>query len=156
MSILNINDSFITPDTTVESETLNVSSIPLSLYIHIPWCVKKCPYCDFNSHELAADHSLAKYEEYVDALVLDAMSQQPLAQGRKISSIFIGGGTPSLLPIAQYQRLFTQLRHYFDFACDIEITMEANPGTLEHAPFAEYLAVGINRLSRAPNYPQWL
>ena len=147
MSILNINDSFITPDTTVESETLNVSSIPLSLYIHIPWCIKKCPYCDFNSHELAADHSLAKYDEYVDALVLDAMSQQPLAQGRKISSIFIGGGTPSLLPIAQYQRLFTQLRHYFDFACDIEITMEANPGTLEHAPFAEYLAVGINRLS---------
>ena len=147
MSILSLNDSLSTTDTTFETVTVDINSIPLSLYIHIPWCVKKCPYCDFNSHELAADHSLTKYEEYVDALILDAMSQQPLAQGRKISSIFIGGGTPSLLPITQYQRLFAQLRQYFDFACDIEITMEANPGTLEHAPFAEYLAVGINRLS---------
>lgn len=147
MSILSLNDSLSTTDTTFETVTVDINSIPLSLYIHIPWCVKKCPYCDFNSHELAGDHSLTKYEEYVDALILDAMSQQPLAQGRKISSIFIGGGTPSLLPITQYQRLFAQLRQYFDFACDIEITMEANPGTLEHAPFAEYLAVGINRLS---------
>ncbi|WP_350560391.1 radical SAM family heme chaperone HemW [Psychrobacter sp. CAL346-MNA-CIBAN-0220] len=122
-------------------------SIPLALYIHIPWCVKKCPYCDFNSHELGANIELSMYDEYVDTLLADAHLQQPLTQGRKISSIFIGGGTPSLLPIAQYQRLFAGLRILFNFADDIEITMEANPGTLEHAPFSEYLEVGINRLS---------
>ncbi|WP_201556161.1 radical SAM family heme chaperone HemW [Psychrobacter sp. 72-O-c] len=126
---------------------IDAKGIPLALYIHIPWCVKKCPYCDFNSHELGTDISLSMYDEYVDALLLDARMQQPLTQGREISSIFIGGGTPSLLPIAQYQRLFSGLRACFDFASDIEITMEANPGTLEHAPFSEYLDVGINRLS---------
>ncbi|KRG37150.1 radical SAM family heme chaperone HemW [Psychrobacter sp. P11G3] len=126
---------------------VDVTDIPLSLYIHIPWCVKKCPYCDFNSHELPIDSELSMYEEYVDALLLDAAMQQPLTQGRKIGSIFIGGGTPSLLPIAQYQRLFSGLRTCFEFAEDIEVTMEANPGTLEHAPFAQYLEVGINRLS---------
>lgn len=126
---------------------ISVMDIPLALYIHIPWCVKKCPYCDFNSHELPADSQLSMYEEYVDALLLDAQMQQPLTQGREIGSIFIGGGTPSLLPIAQYQRLFAGLRAYFIFADDIEVTMEANPGTLEHAPFAQYLDVGINRLS---------
>ena len=124
-----------------------VKDIPLALYIHIPWCVKKCPYCDFNSHELPMDSQLSMYDEYVDTLLLDAASQQALTQGREISSIFIGGGTPSLLPIAQYQRLFNGLREIFQFAGDIEVTMEANPGTLEHAPFAQYLDVGINRLS---------
>ena len=126
---------------------LKVRDIPLALYIHIPWCVKKCPYCDFNSHELPVDTQLSMYDEYVDALLLDASMQQSLAQGREIGSIFIGGGTPSLLPIAQYQRLFLGLRNIFRLAEDIEVTMEANPGTLEHAPFAEYLNVGINRLS---------
>ncbi len=152
---------------------IDEATVPLALYIHIPWCVKKCPYCDFNSHELPlvaqeADglsasafdsvptevihdkNSLSKsalFADYVQTLLLDASSQQVLAQGRTISSIFIGGGTPSLLPIAQYQQLFAGLRERFVFADDIEITMEANPGTLEHAPFAEYLAVGINRLS---------
>ena len=126
---------------------LNVREIPLALYIHIPWCVKKCPYCDFNSHELPIDSQLSMYDEYVDALLLDAAAQQPLTQGREISSIFIGGGTPSLLPIEQYQRLFNGLRKVFRFSDYIEVTMEANPGTLEHAPFAEYLKVGINRLS---------
>ncbi|MCG3842950.1 radical SAM family heme chaperone HemW [Psychrobacter sp. Ps1] len=132
---------------TTDTIEVNVTDIPLSLYIHIPWCVKKCPYCDFNSHELPMDSELSMYEDYVDALLLDAAMQQPLTQGRKIGSIFIGGGTPSLLPIAQYQRLFTGLRACFEFAEDIEVTMEANPGTLEHAPFAQYLEVGINRLS---------
>ena len=126
---------------------LTVRDIPLALYIHIPWCVKKCPYCDFNSHELPINSQLSMYDEYVDALLFDAVAQQSLTQGREISSIFIGGGTPSLLPIAQYQRLFNGLREVFRFADDIEVTMEANPGTLEHAPFAEYLQVGINRLS---------
>lgn len=129
------------------ASALAVKDIPLALYIHIPWCVKKCPYCDFNSHELPMDSQLSMYDEYVDALLLDAASQQPLTQGREIGSIFIGGGTPSLLPIAQYQRLFNGLREIFHFAKDIEVTMEANPGTLEHAPFAQYLDVGINRLS---------
>jgi len=129
------------------ASVIEVSAIPLALYIHIPWCVKKCPYCDFNSHELPIDSQLSMYDEYVDALLLDANLQQPLVQAREISSIFIGGGTPSLLPIEQYQRLFTGLRQIFQFANDIEITMEANPGTLEHAPFAQYLDVGINRLS---------
>ena len=130
-----------------ETSALIVKDIPLALYIHIPWCVKKCPYCDFNSHELPMDSQLSMYDEYVDTLLLDAASQQALTQGREISSIFIGGGTPSLLPIAQYQRLFNGLREIFQFAGDIEVTMEANPGTLEHAPFAQYLDVGINRLS---------
>ncbi|MCG3860961.1 MULTISPECIES: radical SAM family heme chaperone HemW [Psychrobacter] len=130
-----------------ETSALIVKDIPLALYIHIPWCVKKCPYCDFNSHELPMDSQLSMYDEYIDTLLLDAASQQALTQGREISSIFIGGGTPSLLPIAQYQRLFNGLREIFQFAGDIEVTMEANPGTLEHAPFAQYLDVGINRLS---------
>jgi len=126
---------------------LEITSIPLALYIHIPWCVKKCPYCDFNSHEMPDNMSERMFDDYVDALLLDAKSQQPLTQNRQITSIFIGGGTPSLLPIAQYRRLFSGLKDCFDFSPDIEITMEANPGTLEHAPFSEYLDVGINRLS---------
>ncbi len=126
---------------------LEITSIPLALYIHIPWCVKKCPYCDFNSHEMPDNMSERLFDDYVDALLLDARSQQPLTQNRQISSIFIGGGTPSLLPIAQYRRLFLGLKACFDFSPDIETTMEANPGTLEHAPFSEYLDVGINRLS---------
>ncbi|WP_440453137.1 radical SAM family heme chaperone HemW [Psychrobacter sp. ASPA161_9] len=140
-------DNITTPSNATSTSCIEAIVIPLALYIHIPWCVKKCPYCDFNSHELGADVQLSMYDEYVDALLLDAQMQQPLTQGRQISSIFIGGGTPSLLPIVQYQRLFAGLRACFEFADDIEVTMEANPGTLEHAPFAEYLKVGINRLS---------
>ena len=140
-------DNITTPSSATNTACLDATIIPLALYIHIPWCVKKCPYCDFNSHELGDDVQLSMYDEYVDALLLDAKMQQPLTQGRQISSIFIGGGTPSLLPIVQYQRLFAGLRACFEFADDIEVTMEANPGTLEHAPFAEYLKVGINRLS---------
>lgn len=116
---------------------------PLSLYIHIPWCVKKCPYCDFNSHTLPTQ---APFGAYVDALIADAGTQAQLAKGRAIHSIFIGGGTPSLLPINEYARLFDGLRKWFHIG-DIEITMEANAGTLEHAPFEQYLALGINRLS---------
>lgn len=127
---------------------LSISAIPLALYIHIPWCVKKCPYCDFNSHELGASlDNAAMYRAYVDALLADASAQVPWLQGRQISSVFIGGGTPSLLPIAEYQRLFQGLRERLPFVAACEVTMEANPGTLEHAPFAEYLEVGINRLS---------
>lgn len=123
---------------------LDPTNIPLSLYIHIPWCVKKCPYCDFNSHALP---STAPFIDYVNALLADARSQISLMGGRKIQSIFIGGGTPSLLPIEHYRTLFLRLREIVPFADDIEITLEANPGTLEHAPFADYLTLGINRLS---------
>lgn len=123
---------------------LQVSSIPLALYIHIPWCVKKCPYCDFNSHTLNDD---IDFGNYVDVLLTDAKSQIPFVQGRKVSSVFIGGGTPSLLPTKQYACLFAGLKQIYSFTHDCEITMEANPATIEHAPFEEYLKVGINRLS---------
>ena len=123
---------------------LNPTAMPLSLYIHIPWCVKKCPYCDFNSHESRAQIDFAGY---VDALLSDLSTQLAWVQGRQIQSIFIGGGTPSLLPIAQYAVLFDGIRQQLRLAHHCEITMEANPATIEHAPFADYLAVGINRLS---------
>ncbi|WP_296405911.1 radical SAM family heme chaperone HemW [Psychrobacter sp.] len=146
------------------SSLINVLQVPLALYIHIPWCVKKCPYCDFNSHTLPHNDTLSKtinldatdqtssivddhFHLYVDALIKDINDQLPLLQGRKISSIFIGGGTPSLLPITQYQRLFDHLKSVLLLCDDLEVTMEANPGTLEHAPFEQYLQVGINRLS---------
>lgn len=128
--------------------------IPLALYIHMPWCVKKCPYCDFNSHAVpqgafSADGTLSSSleQEYLSALVADAAEQVKWAAGRVLSSVFIGGGTPSLISAAGYQWLFAELRKLFAFTDDCEITLEANPGTLEHAPFVEYLAAGINRLS---------
>jgi putative oxygen-independent coproporphyrinogen III oxidase len=128
--------------------------IPLALYIHMPWCVKKCPYCDFNSHAVPQGMfsvdgtlSLSLEQEYLGALVADAMQQVKWAAGRTLSSVFIGGGTPSLISAKGYQWLFSKLRQLFVFSDDCEITLEANPGTLEHASFAEYLAAGINRLS---------
>lgn len=126
------------------SSTLIPQQIPLSLYIHIPWCVKKCPYCDFNSHE---SQTVIDFDGYVSALLADLDSQLKWVQHRSINSIFIGGGTPSLLPINNYQALFEGIRSRLSLANDCEITMEANPATVEHAPFEQYLAVGINRLS---------
>lgn len=127
---------------------LDPAVIPLSLYIHVPWCVKKCPYCDFNSHAVLNGQTLqAPFADYVEALIADAKSQSHLIQNRQITSIFIGGGTPSLMPIEQYQHLFEALKQIFEFSVDIEITLEVNPGTVEHAPFSQYLALGINRLS---------
>mgnify|MGYP002655775906 FL=1 len=125
-------------------DLLDPAHIPLSLYIHIPWCVKKCPYCDFNSHALP---SQVPFENYIEALLSDAVSQQSLVSNRQIDTVFIGGGTPSLLPIESFKRLFDGLRLIYDFAPTCEITLEANPGTLEHSPFDEYLTIGINRLS---------
>ena len=128
--------------------------IPLALYIHMPWCVKKCPYCDFNSHAVpqgafSVDGTLSTdlEQEYLTALVADAKQQIDWAANRPLSSVFVGGGTPSLISAAGYQWLFEQLREFFVFTEDCEITLEANPGTLEHAPFVEYLNAGINRLS---------
>jgi oxygen-independent coproporphyrinogen-3 oxidase len=122
---------------------------PLSLYIHVPWCVKKCPYCDFNSHK--ADKVLPE-KDYVAALLddLDVDLQWLKDSGvaaRPIQSIFIGGGTPSLLSVESYQALFAGLKQRLEFVSDIEITMEANPGTFEAEKFKGYRALGINRLS---------
>lgn len=117
---------------------------PLSLYIHVPWCVRKCPYCDFNSHE--AGPALPE-AEYVQALLADLQQDIGLVQGRPICSVFIGGGTPSLFSPAAYERLFDQLRRQLRFVDDVEITLEANPGTVEQEKFRAYRALGINRLS---------
>lgn len=117
---------------------------PLSLYVHVPWCVRKCPYCDFNSHE---QRGPLPEDAYVARLLEDLDTELPLAQGRPLSSIFIGGGTPSLLSPAAYVRLFDGIRARLPLAADIEITLEANPGTVEQARFAGYREAGINRLS---------
>lgn len=127
---------------------LHPANIPLSLYIHMPWCVRKCPYCDFNSHAVPDGKlSLDLEQEYLHALVEDFKTQLDFAQGRHIHSVFIGGGTPSLISAQGYQWLFSQLKALLPFEADCEITLEANPGTVEHDPFADYLAAGINRLS---------
>ncbi|MEB5928807.1 radical SAM family heme chaperone HemW [Acinetobacter schindleri] len=127
---------------------LNPVAIPLSLYIHMPWCVRKCPYCDFNSHAVPDGKlSLDLEQEYLHALVEDFKTQVDFAQGRQIHSVFIGGGTPSLISAQGYQWLFSQLKALLPFEEGCEITLEANPGTVEHDPFAGYLAAGINRLS---------
>ena len=127
---------------------LNPALVPLSLYIHMPWCVRKCPYCDFNSHAVPnGELSLDLEQEYLQALVADFKTQVEFAQGRRIHSVFIGGGTPSLISAKGYQWLFDQLRALVPFEAGCEITLEANPGTVEHDPFAGYLDAGINRLS---------
>ena len=127
---------------------LNPLAVPLSLYIHMPWCVRKCPYCDFNSHAVPDGKlSLDLEQEYLHALVEDFKTQVDFAQGRKIHSVFIGGGTPSLISAKGYTWLFSQLQSLLAFEEGCEITLEANPGTVEHDPFKDYLEAGINRLS---------
>jgi oxygen-independent coproporphyrinogen-3 oxidase len=123
---------------------MNASAIPLSLYIHIPWCVRKCPYCDFNSHN--APESLPQ-SDYVDALIRDLEVDLPLAGGRMLQSIFFGGGTPSLFSPDNIARILDAANARLDFASDIEITLETNPGTVEHGPFADYRNAGVNRIS---------
>lgn len=117
---------------------------PLSLYIHIPWCVRKCPYCDFNSHAL--NDELPEYD-YVTALLADCRHDEMHVQGRQLKSIFIGGGTPSLFSAESLDRLLTGIREQISFDQSTEITLEANPGTLEQGKFREFRDVGINRLS---------
>ncbi|MCE0722631.1 MULTISPECIES: radical SAM family heme chaperone HemW [Legionella] len=118
--------------------------IPLSLYIHIPWCIRKCPYCDFNSHK---SPEILPEQNYVQALIADLKTDLQHVETREICSIFIGGGTPSLFSAQAYDTLFTELKYLLSFAQDIEITMEANPGTVEQQRFTEYRQIGINRLS---------
>jgi len=117
---------------------------PLSLYVHIPWCLKKCPYCDFNSHEARDDLPEAAY---VDALLADLEFALPSIWGRKVISVFIGGGTPSLFSPESINQLLSGIRARVPLYADVEITLEANPGTFERAKFAGYYAAGINRLS---------
>lgn len=119
---------------------------PLSLYIHVPWCVRKCPYCDFNSHGVGAQAELPE-QQYVQALLADLDHDLPWVQGRALSSIFIGGGTPSLLSPQAYEALFAGLHERLTLAEDCEVTLEANPGTVEQQRFEGYRQAGINRLS---------
>jgi len=124
------------------------ASPPLSLYVHIPWCVRKCPYCDFNSHAApGADGHEIPEDAYLDALRADLEQSLPLVWGRQVHTVFIGGGTPSLLSAAGMDRLLSDLRALLPLDADAEITMEANPGTFESERFASYRASGINRLS---------
>ena len=119
-------------------------ALPLSLYVHIPWCVQKCPYCDFNSHEARGG---IPETEYIAALIADLESALPLVWGRKVSSIFFGGGTPSLLSGEALDQLLTAIRMRLPLLPEAEITLEANPGTVEADKFAAFRAAGINRLS---------
>lgn len=121
-----------------------MTHIPLALYIHIPWCIRKCPYCDFNSH--AAPSGLPE-KAYVQALLTDLASELPHIWGRKLESIFIGGGTPSLFSAASIDELLCGIRSMLPFRPNIEVTLEANPGTFEQDKFRGFREAGINRLS---------
>jgi len=124
---------------------LNLAALPpLSLYIHFPWCVRKCPYCDFNSHEA---RGAFPEKAYLDAVRLDLEQSLPLIWGRKIYTVFIGGGTPSLMSAAGLDRLLSDVRTLLPLDGNAEITMEANPGTFEAEKFRSYRASGVNRLS---------
>lgn len=117
---------------------------PLALYVHIPWCVRKCPYCDFNSHERASG---LPEEEYVDALVADLDELLPSVWGRRLTTVFIGGGTPSLFSPGSIDRLLSQVRARLPLEPEAEVTLEANPGTVEAARFRGFREAGVNRLS---------
>jgi len=117
---------------------------PLSLYVHIPWCIRKCPYCDFNSHESSGD---LPQREYVAALCADLDSELERVQGRKLQSIFIGGGTPSLFDAQSYEMILAHVEQRIGFNENCEITLEANPGTVEAQRFKDFHRAGINRLS---------
>jgi oxygen-independent coproporphyrinogen-3 oxidase len=126
--------------------TLQLAALPpLSLYVHLPWCLKKCPYCDFNSHEM--NPSGMPETRYVDALVADLEAALPLVWGRQVHSIFIGGGTPSLFSPQAIERLLSEVRARLKLTADCEITLEANPGTFEKDRFKAFRSAGVTRLS---------
>ncbi len=117
---------------------------PLSLYVHLPWCVRKCPYCDFNSHE---GRGVLPFAAYVDALIADLDHDLPLVWGRTVQTVFFGGGTPSLFPPSAIDAFLQAASARLRFAPGLEVTLETNPGTAEHGRFEEYLAAGVNRIS---------
>jgi oxygen-independent coproporphyrinogen-3 oxidase len=117
---------------------------PLSLYVHLPWCVRKCPYCDFNSHE---GRGALPFDAYVDALIADLEHDLPLVWGRTVQTVFFGGGTPSLFPPAAIDAFLQAASARLRFAPALEITLETNPGTAEHGRFDDYRAAGVNRIS---------
>ena len=131
--------------------TLQLGALPpLSLYVHLPWCLRKCPYCDFNSHEVAREANGAATmpeQRYLDALVADLESALPLVWGRPVHSIFIGGGTPSLFSPQSIDRLLGDIRARLKLEADCEITLEANPGTFEKDRFRAFRSAGVTRLS---------
>ena len=120
------------------------NSPPLSLYIHIPWCVRKCPYCDFNSHE---SRTVIPEKRYVQALIEDLEQSVPRVYGRKVRSVFFGGGTPSLFSADSIDEILSAVRALTPLEYEAEITLEANPGTVDTAHFQGYKQAGINRLS---------
>ncbi|MER0170164.1 MAG: oxygen-independent coproporphyrinogen III oxidase-like protein [Nitrosomonas sp.] len=120
---------------------------PLSLYIHIPWCLKKCPYCDFNSHEIRGQDNQTPEDEYVAALIRDLEFALANVWGRRLSSVFFGGGTPSLFSARSIDTILTAVRTLLPLEHFAEVTLEANPGTFEAQKFADFRAAGINRLS---------
>ena len=145
-------------DHYLRAGTLNIPVLPpLSLYVHLPWCLKKCPYCDFNSHEFAAQADGAPVERmeldaalekrYLDALCADLESSLPLIWGRRIVSVFIGGGTPSLFSPAGIDRLLADIRARVPLQAGAKVTLEANPGTFERQRFHAFRAAGVTRLS---------
>ena len=126
--------------------TLQLAALPpLSLYVHLPWCIKKCPYCDFNSHEMA--RAELPEQRYIDALIADLEASLPHIWGRSVHSIFIGGGTPSLFSPAAIDRLLADIRARLRLDADCEITLEANPGTFEKDRFKAFRSAGVTRLS---------
>jgi len=137
---MGVNPSPINPGSSFHFRALP----PLSLYIHIPWCARKCPYCDFNSHEARA---AIPEERYVAALVADLEQVLPQVWGRRVHSVFFGGGTPSLFSARSVDAILAAARARLALAPDAEITLEANPGTVEAEKFREFRAAGINRLS---------
>lgn len=119
---------------------------PLSLYVHLPWCVRKCPYCDFNSHEFRGGGA-PPFAAYVEALIADLDHDLPLAWGRTVHSVFFGGGTPSLFPADAIDAFLQQASARLRFAPGLEVTLETNPGTAEHGRFGDYRRAGVNRVS---------
>ncbi len=128
--------------------TLQLSALPpLSVYVHLPWCLKKCPYCDFNSHEWRGADLAQTEQQYLDAICADLDASLPLIWGRSIQSIFIGGGTPSLFSSQGIERLLSDLRARLRWVADCEVTLEANPGTFEKDRFKAFRQAGVTRLS---------
>ena len=129
----------------LKSQAVNFKALPpLSLYIHIPWCVSKCPYCDFNSHEARGE---APEAAYVDALIRDLEMALPLIWGRKVTTVFFGGGTPSLFSAQAIEKILSNVRMLLPLDVNAEITLEANPGTVETEKFKGFREAGVNRLS---------